>query len=136
MPYGVGIIEPVRVEVGMIVTGYDYDEHERTPYDLGMDRMVALDAEGRFMGKEKLREVAADPPNRFKTMRLEGGALTTRREWTDIRDVLRAAVQRPHHRHERPSLQRGGRQGQRRLGHTARHEQRAQRRVDARAHGG
>lgn len=75
VPYGVGIIEPVRVEVGMIVTGYDYDEHERTPYDLGMDRMVALDAEGRFMGKEKLREVAADPPNRFKTVRLEGGGL-------------------------------------------------------------
>ena len=73
VPYGVGIIEPVRVEVGMIVTGYDYDEHERTPYDLGMDRMVALDAEGRFMGKEKLREVAANPPNRFKTVRLEGG---------------------------------------------------------------
>ena len=73
VPYGVGIIEPVRVEVGMIVTGYDYDEHERTPYDLGMDRMVALDAEGRFMGKEKLREVASNPPNRFKTVRLEGG---------------------------------------------------------------
>jgi glycine cleavage system aminomethyltransferase T len=40
-----------------------------------MDRMVALDAEGRFMGKEKLREVAANPANRFKTVRLEGGAL-------------------------------------------------------------
>ena len=75
VPYGVGIIEAVRVEVGMIVTGYDYDEHERTPYDLGMDRMVALDAEGRFMGKEKLREVASNPPNRFKTVRLEGSVL-------------------------------------------------------------
>jgi glycine cleavage system T protein (aminomethyltransferase) len=75
VPYGVGIIEPVRVEVGMIVTGYDYQEHERTPYDLGMDRVVALDADGAFMGKEELREVAANPPNRFKTVRLEGAAL-------------------------------------------------------------
>ena len=75
VPYGVGIIEPVRVEVGMIVTGYDYEEHERTPYDLGMDRVVALDAEGEFMGKETLREIAQDPPNRFKTIRLEGEAL-------------------------------------------------------------
>jgi glycine cleavage system aminomethyltransferase T len=36
---------------------------------------VALDAEGAFMGKEALREVAAAPPNRFKTLRLEGEEL-------------------------------------------------------------
>jgi aminomethyltransferase len=75
VPYGVDIIEAVRVETGMIVTGYDYQEHERTPYDLGLDRMVALDAPGEFMGKERLREVAKQPPNRLKTLRLEGGAL-------------------------------------------------------------
>lgn len=75
VPYGVSIIEAVRVEVGMIVTGYDYDEHERSPYDMGMDRVVALDAEGEFMGKEKLREIAKEPPNRLKTLRLEGGVL-------------------------------------------------------------
>ena len=75
VPYGVDIIEAVRVETGMVVTGYDYQEHERTPFDLGMDRLVALEAPGEFMGKDKLREVAASPPNRYKTLRLEGGAL-------------------------------------------------------------
>jgi aminomethyltransferase len=75
VPYGVDIIEPLRVETGMIVTDYDYKEHERTPYDLGLDRVVALDGEGEFMGKDKLREVAANPPNRFKTIRLEGEPL-------------------------------------------------------------
>jgi glycine cleavage system T protein (aminomethyltransferase) len=75
VPYGVDIIEAVRVETGMVVTGYDYQEHQRTPFDLGMDRVVALDAPGEFMGKDKLREVATDPPNRFKTLRLEGPAL-------------------------------------------------------------
>jgi aminomethyltransferase len=75
VPYGVDIIEAVRVETGMIVTGYDYQEHQRTPYDLGMDRVVALDAIGEFMGKDKLREVAKEPPNRFKTLRLDGGTL-------------------------------------------------------------
>jgi len=75
VPYGVAIIEPIRVEVGMIVTDYDYAPHERSPFDLGLDRVVALDAEGEFMGKETLRELAADPPNRFKTIRLEGDAL-------------------------------------------------------------
>jgi aminomethyltransferase len=75
-PYGVEVIEPLRVETGMVVTDYDYGEHERSPYDLGMDRVVALDVPGEFMGKDRLREVAADPPNRFKTLRVEGDTLT------------------------------------------------------------
>jgi aminomethyltransferase len=74
-PYGVDIIEPVRVETGMIVTDYDYEPHQRTPYDLGLDRVVALGGEGEFMGKDRLRAVAADPPNRFVTIRLEGEQL-------------------------------------------------------------
>ena len=74
-PYGVEIIEAIRVETGMIVTGYDYDEHERSPYDLGLDRMVALDGAGEFMGKDELRTIAADPPNRFKTIKLEHDTL-------------------------------------------------------------
>jgi len=83
-PYGVEVIEPLRIETGMIVTDYDYAPHERSPYDLGLDRVVALEAPGEFMGKEKLREIAADPPNRFKTLRVEGdttpeyGATVTR----------------------------------------------------------
>jgi aminomethyltransferase len=74
-PYGVDIIEPVRVETGMVVTDYDYEPHRRTPYDLGLDRLVALDGDGAFMGKEQLRAVAGDPPNRFVTIRLEGTTL-------------------------------------------------------------
>ena len=74
-PYGIEVIEPLRVETGMVVTDYDYAEHERTPYDLGMDRVVALGASGEFMGKDRLIEVAADPPNRFKTLRVDGDAL-------------------------------------------------------------
>jgi aminomethyltransferase len=75
VPYGVDIIEPVRVEVGMIVTDYDYVPHERSPYDLGLDRFVALNGSGEFMGKEILREIAQSPPNRFKTIRLDGDRL-------------------------------------------------------------
>ncbi len=74
-PYGIEVIEPLRVETGMVVTDYDYQAHERTPFDLGMDRVVALDGPGEFMGKDRLREVAFDPPNRFKTLRLEGDTL-------------------------------------------------------------
>lgn len=75
-PYGVEVIEPLRVETGMVVTEYDYGEHQRTPYDLGMDRLVALNVPGEFMGKDRLREIANDPPNRFKTLRVDGDVLT------------------------------------------------------------
>jgi aminomethyltransferase len=74
-PYGVDIIEPIRVETGMIVTDYDYEPHRRSPFDLGLDRVVALDGDGEFMGKQELREIAMDPPNRLKTFRLEGEEL-------------------------------------------------------------
>jgi aminomethyltransferase len=75
VPYGIDIIEAVRVESGMVVTGYDYEEHARTPFDVGLDRVVALTGRGGFMGKETLLEVAKDPPNRFKTLRLDGDEL-------------------------------------------------------------
>jgi aminomethyltransferase len=98
-PYGVDIIEPVRVETGMIVTDYDYEAHQRSPYDLGLDRVVKLDGAGEFMGKEKLREIAADPPNRFKTVRLEGDVLpeygaTLRKDGDEI-GVLTSPAESP-----------------------------------------
>src|SRR5712691_2384881 len=61
-PFGTDAIEILRIEAGLIVTDYDYEAHQRTPYDFNMDRMVALDAPG--VGKEALRRIAADPPNR------------------------------------------------------------------------
>ena len=75
VPYGVDVVEPIRIEAGMVVTDYDYEAHQRSPYDLGLDRVVALESDGAFMGKEALREIAAAPPNRFKTLRLEGEEL-------------------------------------------------------------
>jgi aminomethyltransferase len=69
-PYGMDVIEPVRVEVGMIVTDYDYEPHERSPFDLGLDRFVRFHPLN--MGTESLRALAEDPLNRFVTVRLEG----------------------------------------------------------------
>jgi aminomethyltransferase len=67
-PFGAEAIEPARIEAGLIVTDYDYEAHQRTPYDFNLDRMVRLDGPGEFLGKEKLREVAAAPPNRLVTL--------------------------------------------------------------------
>ena len=73
-PFGVEVIEVLRVEAGLVVLDYDYTAHERTPYDLSFDQVVAL-GKVDFLGSEALKAVAADPPHRFKTLRLEGDEL-------------------------------------------------------------
>jgi glycine cleavage system aminomethyltransferase T len=99
VPYGADVIEPIRVEVGMIVTDYDYEPGTRTPFDLGLDRFVALHE--RNMGTEALRAVAADPPNRFVTIRLHGDELpeygsTVTRDGEEI-GVLTSPAVSPRH---------------------------------------
>lgn len=71
-PFANAAIEICRIESGMVVTEYDYQLHEVTPFDIGLDRVVKLDAPGEFLGKEKLREASKNPANRFKTLVLEG----------------------------------------------------------------
>ncbi len=71
-PFANAAIEICRIESGMVVTGFDYEPHTLTPFDLGLDRFVKLDGPGEFLGKDKLREIAKEPPNRFKTILLEG----------------------------------------------------------------
>jgi glycine cleavage system T protein (aminomethyltransferase) len=99
VPYGADVIEPIRVEVGMIVTDYDYEPGTRTPFDLGLDRFVALHE--RNMRTEALRAVAADPPNRFVTIRLHGDELpeygsTVTRDGEEI-GVLTSPAVSPRH---------------------------------------
>src|SRR5439155_982857 len=62
----VGIL---RIEAGLVILDYDYTAHTVTPFDLGLDRLVCLDG-ADFLGREALRRVAADPPNRWVTLRL------------------------------------------------------------------
>ncbi len=74
-PVGSEAIDVARVEAGLIVTDYDYEPHERTPFDFNLDRMVRLDRGLGFVGEDALRAVAADPPNRFVTVRYEADEL-------------------------------------------------------------
>jgi aminomethyltransferase len=69
--FGAEAIEILRVEAGLIVTDYDYEAHQRSPYDFNLDRMFAIDKDVEFLGKERLREEASDPVNRFVTLRYE-----------------------------------------------------------------
>ncbi|CUR59399.1 putative Aminomethyltransferase [metagenome] len=74
-PIGTDAIEIARIEAGLIVTGYDYEPHERTPYDFNLDRMVRTDLGLDFAGQNVLRAVADDPPHRFVTLRYEADVL-------------------------------------------------------------
>ena len=74
-PFGAEAIEIARVEAGLIVTDYDYEPHQRSPLDFNLDRFVKVDKGLGFAGEEKLRALAADPPNRFVTLRYEADAV-------------------------------------------------------------
>lgn len=75
-PFGTHAIEIARIEAGLIVAGVEYEPGARSPYDLSFDRMIAIDHPAcDFLGKGRLAEIADDPPNRFKTLRIKGTAV-------------------------------------------------------------
>jgi glycine cleavage system T protein len=81
-PYGLAAVETIRIESGLIFIGYDYFQHETSPYDMGLDKVIRLD-KGDFCGKAALAAEAQNPPNRFVTLVVDGdvpeyGATVTR----------------------------------------------------------
>jgi glycine cleavage system T protein (aminomethyltransferase) len=70
-PYGLAAVETIRIESGLIFIGYDYFQHETSPYDMGLDKLIRLD-KGEFCGKAALAIEGASPPNRFVTLVVEG----------------------------------------------------------------
>jgi aminomethyltransferase len=70
-PYGLAAVETIRIEAGLIFIGYDYFQHETSPYDVGLDKLVRLD-KGTFHGREALQAESSAPPNRFVTLVVGG----------------------------------------------------------------
>jgi aminomethyltransferase len=73
-PFGVEAVEILRIEAGLIILDYDYQAHTVTPFDVGLGRLVALNG-ADFLGRDALRAVAAGPPNRWVTLRLDTDVL-------------------------------------------------------------
>ena len=71
-PVGTDAVQIARIESGLIIMETDYFVGKTSPYDVSLDKLIALDADIDFVGKDALRRVAAHPPNRFKTLRIEG----------------------------------------------------------------
>ncbi len=70
-PYGLAAVETIRIESGLLFIGRDYFQHETSPYDVGLDKLVRLD-KAEFCGKNALAAEAARPPNRFVTLVVDG----------------------------------------------------------------
>jgi aminomethyltransferase len=71
VPFGLTAIELARIEAGLIVIAVDYDPGQISPWDLSMDRFIKTDTE--CVGAAALAERGANPPKRFKTLRIDSG---------------------------------------------------------------
>jgi aminomethyltransferase len=70
-PFGLAAVETIRIESGLLFIGRDYFQHETSPYDVGLDKLIRLD-KAEFCGKEALVVEAVSPPNRFVTLVVDG----------------------------------------------------------------
>ncbi len=71
-PFGLDAIDLARVEAGLIIIGVDYQPGETSPYDVSLDRFIKTETEN--VGSDALASYGANPPKRFKTLRIEGDA--------------------------------------------------------------
>jgi aminomethyltransferase len=69
-PFGLTPIDLARTEVGLIIIAVEYDPGKTSPWDLSMDRFINTDTE--CVGAAALAERGANPPKRFKTLKIEG----------------------------------------------------------------
>jgi aminomethyltransferase len=83
VPFGLTAIDLARTEVGLIIIAIDYDPGETSPWDLSMDHFIKTDTE--CVGAAALAERGADPPKRFKSLKIDsdtapdyGAAVTSR----------------------------------------------------------
>ena len=70
-PYGLAAVETIRIESALIFIGYDYFQHETSPYDMGLDKVIRFDGPD-FCGKAALQAESAHPANRFVTLVVDG----------------------------------------------------------------
>ena len=70
-PYGLAAVETIRIESGLVFIGYDYFQHETSPFDVGLDKLIRIDGPD-FCGRSALQAESTNPPNRFVTLVVDG----------------------------------------------------------------
>jgi aminomethyltransferase len=72
-PIGLSAIETLRIESGLLFPDVDYFPHQTDPFEVRLDNVVKLEKLGDFVGREALREIAAQgTPRLLITLRIEG----------------------------------------------------------------
>jgi aminomethyltransferase len=69
-PYGLSAVESIRIESGLLFIGIDYTPYETSPFDLSLDRFIAIEKE-LFNGREALAAAIAQPERRLCTLLLD-----------------------------------------------------------------
>ena len=60
-----------RSESGLIFIGYDYFQHETSPFDMSLDKLIRFDGRD-FCGKQALAAESENPPRRLVTLVVDG----------------------------------------------------------------
>jgi aminomethyltransferase len=71
MPLGLGALDILRIEAGLIFAGYEFDD-QVDPFEAGIPFVVALDTEDDFSGRAALEERKAHPQRVLVGLELEG----------------------------------------------------------------
>jgi aminomethyltransferase len=70
-PYGFAAVQTLRIEAGLALLGEDFLTRCSRPFDVSLDRFVALGSHA-FTGDEALARLADAPPRRLVTVIVEG----------------------------------------------------------------
>jgi aminomethyltransferase len=72
-PIGLSAIETLRIESGLLFPDIDYFPHQTDPFEVRLDNVIKLDTAGDFVGRDALREIAAQgTPRLLTTLRIDG----------------------------------------------------------------
>jgi aminomethyltransferase len=72
-PIGLSAIETLRIESGLLFPDVDYFPHQTDPYEVRLDNVIKLDKDTDFVGRDALREIAAQgTPRLLTTLRIDG----------------------------------------------------------------
>ena len=70
---GLSAIETLRIESGLLFPDIDYFPHQTDPYEVRLDKVVKLDKDADFVGRDALRRIEAEGTQRLlSTLRIEG----------------------------------------------------------------
>jgi aminomethyltransferase len=73
---GLSAIEILRIESGLLFPDIDYFPHQTDPYEVRLDNVVKPDKPGDFVGREAIRQLAAEgTPRLLTTLRIDADQL-------------------------------------------------------------